>query len=88
MNENLLLFVIGFMLWTKAIYQLKFIEFSGDTFAQLVTFSKELVYFLFYGLSVIGIYAVVGTMFFRDEKDFGSLFDAFFIMLTNPLKYY
>ena len=32
-NENMLLFIIGFLLWLKAVYQFKFIELTGDTFS-------------------------------------------------------
>lgn len=65
-NENILLFVIGFIIWAKAFYQLKLISITGSQFAIMGKLLKSMVTFGIFYLSVLFLYAIVGFVLFSD----------------------
>ena len=87
-QENLLLFIIGALLWIKAIYQLKYIEFTGNTYMIISAFSGQLGRFMAFFGSVVFMFAIVGIVLFRDDREFAGLYQAMYYLLSSPNDYF
>ena len=84
-QENLLLFIIGVLLWVKAVMQLRFLEISGNQYQMILQFMPDLRSFMALFVVSIVCFALIGMLIFRQTSDFASLFDAFMVLTSNPL---
>jgi Ion transport protein len=87
-NENILLFIIGTLLWIKAFHQLSFLQITGSLYQVVVLLVRELITFGFYYMSVLVIYAIVGVVLFSDLMAFNDMASAMFTLFTASAKDY
>lgn len=84
-QENYLLFGIALLMWSKAIIQLKYLEYSGNQYQMILQFIPDLKGFMAIFIASIILLSVIGMLVFRESKDFQSLADAFLILTSDPL---
>ena len=87
-NENVLLFVLGTLLWIKAFHQLSFLKITGSLYQVVVLLVRELITFGLYYMSVLVIYAIVGVVIFSDLAAFDDMPSAMFTLFTASAKDY
>ena len=72
-NENLVLWLVGAMLWFKAFLQLRFIKQTGYLYEVVRLLFGELFTFLFFYVSILFIYGIIGVILFQDVPEFSQL---------------
>ena len=72
-NENLVLWIVGAMLWFKAFLQLRFIKSTGYLYEVVRLLFGELLTFLFFYISILFIYGIIGVILFQDIPEFSQL---------------
>ena len=63
-NENAVLWLIGTLLWGKAWLQLRFIKSTGYLYEVVRLLIGELLTFMFFYISVLFVYAIIGVILF------------------------
>jgi hypothetical protein len=87
-NENVILFIYGTLLWIKAFHQLSYLDITGSLYQVMGKLLKELLVFCFYYTSVLFLYAIVGVVLFSDLEPFRDIISAMFTLFRSTIKDY
>lgn len=87
-NEALLLFIAGTLLWIKAFHQLKYLELTGSLYQILALLFRELITFSFFYFTVLFVYSIIGVIVFNDIPQFERLSIAMFTLFRATIQDY
>ena len=84
-NENMVLFIVGTFLWMKAFFQLRFIKSTGYLYEVVRLLLGELLTFLFFYISVLFLYSIIGVILFQDVPEFSQIQTALFTLFRGSV---
>lgn len=87
-NENIILFIYGTLLWIKVFHQMSFLQLTGSLYQVCTMLLRELMIFCMYYASVLFIYSIIGVVLFNDVAEFEDMPAAMFTLFRSTIKDY